>query len=26
VKFDNFPATPSNATQQRYTLHGLINF
>jgi hypothetical protein len=26
VKFDNFPSTPVNATQQRYTLHGLINF
>ena len=26
VKFDGFPAVPANATQQRYTLHGLINF
>jgi hypothetical protein len=26
VKFDGFPATPANATQQRYFLHGLINF
>jgi hypothetical protein len=26
VKFDGFPATPANATQQRYILHGLINF
>jgi len=26
VKFDNFPATPANATQQRIAVHGLINF
>jgi len=26
VKFDGFPATSATATQQRYTLHGLINF
>jgi len=26
VKFNNFPALPANATQQRIALHGLINF
>jgi hypothetical protein len=26
VKFDNFPAAPANATQERIALHGLINF
>ena len=26
LKFDNFPSTPANATQQRIAVHGLINF